>query len=121
MAIVPLTHVKSMFYFMSGHSNVILDPHPPQKCHVMSIWAFYSTFHFFSSSFFFSFCNKLIESVRMMACVVRLSPLGAVQRMAWETASTFIVKLEVETCTGIMDGGRTLLDSEAPPRQVFGD
>ena len=33
----------------------------------------------------------------MMACVVRLSPLEAIQRRAWVTASTSIVKLEVET------------------------
>ena len=32
-----------------------------------------------------------------MACVVRLSPLEAIQRRAWVTASTSIVKLEVET------------------------
>ena len=35
------------------------------------------------------------------------------------TVSTSIVKLEVETvetgCTVFMDGGHTLLDSEAPP------
>ena len=34
------------------------------------------------------------------------------------TASTFVVMLQVETiiigCTVFMDGGRTLLDSEAP-------
>ena len=43
----------------------------------------------------FTFCSKLIESVRMMPCVVRLSPLEAVQRRTWVTASTCIVKLEV--------------------------
>ena len=36
----------------------------------------------------------------MMACVVGLSPLEAVQRRAWVTASTSIVKLEVETVLG---------------------
>ena len=36
----------------------------------------------------------------MMACVVRLSPLEAIQRRAWVTASTSIVKLEVETVLG---------------------
>ena len=30
---------------------------------------------------FFTFCSKLIESVRMVACMVRLSPLEAIQRM----------------------------------------
>ena len=45
----------------------------------------------------FTFCCKFIESVRMVACVVRLSPLEAVQRREWVIASTSIVKLEVET------------------------
>ena len=44
----------------------------------------------------FTFCSKLIESVRMRTCVVRLSPLETIQRRAWVTASTSIVKLEVE-------------------------
>ena len=44
----------------------------------------------------FIFCGKLIESVRMMACVVRLSPLGTIQQRAWVTASTSIVKLKVD-------------------------
>ena len=38
--------------------------------------------------------SKPIVSVRIMACVVRLSPLEAIQRRAWVTASTSIVKLE---------------------------
>ena len=45
----------------------------------------------------FTFCSKLIESVKMMTFVVRLSPLEAIQRRAWLTASTSVVKLEVET------------------------
>ena len=71
----------------------------------------------------FTFCSKLIESMRMVACVAWLSPLVAIQRRAWVTATTSIVKLEVETvgCTVFMDGGRTLLDSEAPSWLVFGD
>ena len=44
-----------------------------------------------------TFCSKFIDSVRMMARVVCLSPLEAIQRRAWVTASTSIVKLEVET------------------------
>ena len=48
--------------------------------------------------FYFSlFCSKLIESVKMMTYVAWLSPLEAIQRMAWATTSTSIVKLEVET------------------------
>ena len=42
------------------------------------------------------FVYKLIESARMMACVVRLSSLDEIRRRAWATASTSIVKLEVE-------------------------
>ena len=44
-----------------------------------------------------TFCSKLIEPVRTMACVVRLSLLEAVQWRAWVTAFTSIVKLEVGT------------------------
>ena len=55
------------------------------------------TFHPGRSIPFFTFCSKLIKSVRMMACVVRLSPLEAIQWRAWVTASSSIVKLEVET------------------------
>ena len=45
----------------------------------------------------FTFCSKLIQSVRMMACVVWLSPRETIQRKEWVTASTSIVKLEIET------------------------
>ena len=48
-----------------------------------------------------------------------MSPLEAIQRgRAWVTASTSVVKLEVETridCSDFMDGSRSLLDSEARP------
>ena len=60
-----------------------------------------------------------------LECVIWLSPLGAIQRRAWATASTSIVELEVKTiiidCTVFMDGSRALLDSETPPWPVFGD
>ena len=46
---------------------------------------------------FYTFCSRLIESVRMMACEVWLSPLEAIQRRACVTASISIVKLVVET------------------------
>ena len=36
----------------------------------------------------FTFCSILIESVRMTACVTRLSPLQAIQRRVWVAAST---------------------------------
>ena len=44
----------------------------------------------------FNFCSKLIESVRKMALVTRLSPLEAIQRRTWVTASTSIAELEVD-------------------------
>ena len=48
--------------------------------------------------FHFSFLySELTESIQMMACVVWLSPLEAIQWRAWATASTSTVKLEVET------------------------
>ena len=37
----------------------------------------------------FTFCSRLIESVRIMACVVWLSPPEVMQRSAWATASFF--------------------------------
>ena len=40
----------------------------------------------------FIFSRKLIESVRMIACVVWLSPLQAIQRRAWVTASTSLLR-----------------------------
>ena len=42
---------------------------------------------------FFTFCCQLIESVRMMACVVWLSPLEAIQWRACATACTSTVKV----------------------------
>ena len=48
-----------------------------------------STFGTFQSGLpipVFSFCSKLIESVRMMTYVVRLSPLQVIQQRAWVTA-----------------------------------
>ena len=110
---VDTCQINVLFYVWSQQRD-IRSPPTPMSCHASLGFLFHFSL--------LLFCNKLIESVRMMACVVRLSPLEAVQRRAWETASTFIVKLEVETCSsGIMDGGRTLLDSEAPRRLVFGD
>ena len=48
--------------------------------------------------FHFSLCVAVsLKAMRMMACVVGLSPLDAIQRRAWVTASTSIAKLEVET------------------------
>ena len=48
---------------------------------------------------FVTFSSELIEFVRMMAYVYvfRLSPLQAIQRRAWMTASSSVVKLQVET------------------------
>ena len=45
----------------------------------------------------FTFWSRLIESVRMMACVVWLSPSETIQRRACVTAFISIAKLEVET------------------------
>ena len=51
--------------------------------------------------FHFSLCVAVtLKAMRMMACAVGLSPLDAIQRRAWMTASTSIVKLEVETVLG---------------------
>ena len=75
---------------ISLHSGMSRAVHPQEFSKVdvdhwnMPVWA----------SHIFTFCIKLIESVRMMACMVWLSPLEANQRRAWVTASTSIVKLE---------------------------
>ena len=49
-----------------------------------------------------TFCSKLVGSVRMMARVVPLSPLGAIQRRTWVTASTSIVQLEFEAVYAVL-------------------
>ena len=83
--------ICSIVALHSGMSRVV---HPQEFSKVdvdhqhILVWASHSIFRF---------CSMLIESVRMMACVVWLSPLEAIQRRAWVTASTSIVKLEVET------------------------
>ena len=61
----------------------------------------------------FTFYSKLIRSVRMMTCVVRLSPLAAIQWRACVSASIFIVKQVdlIECSTAFPDGGRALLYS----------
>ena len=70
---------------------------------------------------YFTFGSRLIESVRMIACVEWLSLLEAIQRRACVTAAISIVKLDVVTLyfvtggTVFVDGGRTLLCSDAPP------
>ena len=49
-------------------------------------------------------------------------PLEAIQRRAWMTASISIGGWYlIGSCTVLVDGGRTLLNSETPPWLVFGD
>ena len=81
-----LDHFSS-FRHVEGSTTVEFTKLDVKYWH-MPVWASNSTFQF---------CSKLIESVKMMACVARLSPLKAVQRRAWVTATTSIVKLEAET------------------------
>ena len=84
---------------VSARSFPFTPAYPVQYTH-RSFRSWISTIHTFQSGRpipFSTFCGKLVESVRMMACVVRLSPLETIQRRAWVTASTSIVKLEVET------------------------
>ena len=70
-----------------------------------------------------AFCSKLTESVRMMACMVQLSPLEAIQQKARVTASTSSQAGGWARigCIAFRDGSCTLFDSEAPPWLVFGD
>ena len=62
-------------------------------------------------------CLGLVLELCLQSFLFQIFPsLEAIKRRAWVTASTSVVKLEVETVyTVSMDGGRTLLDSEAPP------
>ena len=46
---------------------------------------------------------------------------GSLQRRAWVTASFQAGSGDHRGCTVFMDGSRTLLDNEVPPRLVFGD
>ena len=66
----------------------------PRQCIHRSLQWWLSNINICQSSTFY---NKLIGSLRMVACVVWLSSLEAVQWRAHVTASTSLVKLEVET------------------------
>ena len=70
----------------------------------------------------FTFCSKLTEPVRMMACVVWLSPLETIQRRASVTCFHLHRKAGGWYRIGFtvfMDGSRILLHSEAPPWLVL--
>ena len=54
-----------------------------------------------------TFCRRLIESVRMMACVTCASRCEASHCIACVTASTSMVRLEVVTLWGSCDGANT--------------
>ena len=60
---------------------------------------------------FLTFCSKLIQYMRMMAYVVRLSPHEGVQRMACLTISISTVKLEVNHVIMIIDQNRPRVTS----------
>ena len=107
---------SSVISLHSGMSNAV---HPQEFLKLdVSQWhipirASHSTVHF--CLFVYS---KLTESVRMMVCVVRLSP--PVEAMC--DCFHSVVKLGVEDrlhC--VVNGGHTFLDSEAPPWLIFGD
>ena len=84
-------------------SVISLDSFTPACPGQYTHWSFrrwMSTINTFQSGLpipLLTLCSKFIGSVRMFACVVQLSPLETVQRRACVTASTFSVKLEVET------------------------
>ena len=65
------------------------------------------------------------ELVAMMACMVLLSPLEAIQRGARMTVSTSVIKLDIRGDamgrTVFVNGAHTLLQSEASPWPVFDD
>ena len=73
----------------------------------------------------FTLCGKLIESVRIMGCVVWLSDCHLLRQSRHEDVCDSVTKslhLHCQAggwgcigCTVFMDGGCTLLDSEAPP------
>ena len=84
--------ICSVIFSDSGMSRTM---HPQESskvevglCHML-VWASYSTLNFFHS--------QPIKCVTIMALVIWLSPMEAIQRRTYVSVSTFIVKLEVET------------------------
>ena len=99
LALCPQVVSQASQHFRSSEEQAFTPACPGQYTH-MSFRRWMSTIDAFQSALhipLFTFCSKLTESLRRMVCVVRLSPLEAIQRRAWVTASTSIVKLEVET------------------------
>ena len=82
-----------------------------QHCHTL-LWSSHSTFHFLY--------QKIIEFVKMMACVVWLSLLDAIRRRACMTDSISIVKLDFLCCIFFTNVGLTLLTMKPPLCLVFG-
>ena len=83
-----------------------------KHCH-MPIWASHSTF-----------CSKFTETVKMMACVIWLPPLEAIQRPVKSMCDCFHFLPhtgDLIYCNVFVDGGHTVLNSETPPWLVFGD
>ena len=83
-----------------------------KHCH-MPIWASHSTF-----------CSKFTETVKMMACVIWLPPLEAIQRPVNSMCDCFHFLPhtgDLIYCNVFVDGGHTVLNSETPPWLVFGD
>jgi len=75
-------------------------PACPGQCTHRSFRRWMSTIDTFRSWLsipLFPFSSKLIESVKVMACVVWLSPPEEKRWRAWVTSSMSIVKLKVET------------------------
>ena len=66
----------------------------------------------------FTFCGKLTESVRIISmCGLTVTSSG---NPAEGTGDCFHLHCQAGVCTVSMDGGRTLLDTEAPPWLSFG-
>ena len=71
----------------------------------------------------FTFCSKLIQSVRLMACVVCHLLRQSSRGHGWllqSPLSSWRLRPYIG-CTVFMDGSHTLLDNEASPWLVFGD
>ena len=84
-------------------------PFPPACPGQYAHWSFrrwmatIDTFQFRLSIQLFTFCSKLIESVRIVACVVWLSPLEAIHQRTWVTASISIHIVKLEKYNGHAD------------------
>ena len=119
------TTCEGCFACQSICSVISLHSSMSRAVHSQEFWRWMLTIDTFQSGLpipRFTFCSKLIKSVRMMACLVWLSPpvegMGDYFHLHCQAGGWDCIG-----CTVFMDGtgSCTMLDSEAPQWLVFGD